>query len=218
MVNNSSSLAVTLLVLGFVVVAVKGHGYILDPPSRSSLWRLGFPGAPVNYNDNSLFCGGFGKQYNSVNKGRCGECGDEWSLPRPRSQEEGGPYYKGIIGQRYKAGSLVRMTVMLTAGHMGYFEFKLCPKNSSSALVTQECFDRYPLTLIGNTTRLPVGGSGWYDAMVWLPAGVTCNNCVIQWTYTTGNSWGTCPDGSGQLGCGNQETFRNCADVSIRSK
>ena len=35
----------------------------------------------------------------------------------------------------------------------------------------------------------------------------------------TGNSWGECGEGKdgeeGQLGCGPQEIFRNCADVAI---
>lgn len=30
-----------------------------------------------------------------------------------------------------------------------------------------------------------------------------------------GNNWGICPDGSGQVGCGNQEQFRGCADVAV---
>lgn len=42
----------------FVPFQVDGHGYMLDPPSRSSLWRVGFGDAPKNYNDNELFCGG----------------------------------------------------------------------------------------------------------------------------------------------------------------
>ena len=33
------------------------HGYLADPPQRSSIWREN-PNAPVNYNDNQLFCGG----------------------------------------------------------------------------------------------------------------------------------------------------------------
>lgn len=37
---------------------VYGHGYLIDPPSRSSEWRLGFKN-PINYNDNGLSCGGF---------------------------------------------------------------------------------------------------------------------------------------------------------------
>ena len=42
-------------------------------------------------------------QYDDVNQGRCGECGDEWKLQRPRPNEEGGQYGRGIIGKKYKA-------------------------------------------------------------------------------------------------------------------
>ena len=37
---------------------VAGHGRLLNPPSRSSMWRVGFNNPP-NYDDNQLFCGGF---------------------------------------------------------------------------------------------------------------------------------------------------------------
>ena len=30
-----------------------------------------------------------------------------------------------------------------------------------------------------------------------------------------GNTWGDCGNGTGAVGCGRQETFRNCADVAI---
>ena len=61
----SASSIVVLQVLFLLLLGggVDAHGYMIDPPSRSSVWRL-FPGqAPPNYNDNELFCGGF-----SVNK------------------------------------------------------------------------------------------------------------------------------------------------------
>ena len=29
------------------------------------------------------------------------------------------------------------------------------------------------------------------------------------------NNYGTCPDGSGALGCGDQETYRQCSDITI---
>lgn len=29
------------------------------------------------------------------------------------------------------------------------------------------------------------------------------------------NNWGMCDNGTGALGCGPQETFKNCADVSV---
>lgn len=37
---------------------MSGHGRLMDPPARNSMWRFGFPN-PVNYNDNELFCGGY---------------------------------------------------------------------------------------------------------------------------------------------------------------
>ena len=36
-------------------------------------------------------------------------------------------------------------------------------------------------------------------------------------SHIAGNSWGVDPNGEGCLGCGNQETFRACADVTILS-
>lgn len=36
---------------------VTGHGRLVDPPSRSSMWRYGFKNPP-NYDDNQLYCGG----------------------------------------------------------------------------------------------------------------------------------------------------------------
>lgn len=42
-----------------------------------------------------------------------------------------------------------------------------------------------------------------------------CAHCVLQWTYTAGNNWGQCPNGTGMVGCGPQETFRACADIQI---
>ena len=32
-----------------------------------------------------------------------------------------------------------------------------------------------------------------------------------------GNTWGICSNGTGEVGCGEQETFRNCADIQIYS-
>ena len=50
-----------------------------------------------------------------------------------------------------------------------------------------------------------------------LPHGLTCSQCVVQWTYFTGNTWGQCNNGTEGMGCGDQEMFRNCADVQINS-
>lgn len=48
-----------------------------------------------------------------------------------------------------------------------------------------------------------------------LPLTVTCDQCILQWTYVGGNNWGTCQNGTSGLGCGPQEHFRSCADIRI---
>ena len=42
----------------FIIVSVKGHARLIEPPSRSSMWRFGFDN-PADYQDNEGFCGGF---------------------------------------------------------------------------------------------------------------------------------------------------------------
>jgi hypothetical protein len=42
-----------------------------------------------------------------------------------------------------------------------------------------------------------------------------CQHCVLQWKYVAGNNWGICSDGSGAVGCGEQEEFRACSDIAI---
>lgn len=115
---------VVAVVLVMVPTGVSCHGRLMDPPQRSSMWRLGF-NVPTNYDDNALFCGGFmvilflslnltapnvffneQNQYNEINQGRCGECGDEWSLTRPRLNDEGGLYGTGTIGKTYIEGQV----------------------------------------------------------------------------------------------------------------
>jgi len=40
------------------VFNAKGHGLMVDPPARNTIWRLGFDN-PINYDDMALNCGGF---------------------------------------------------------------------------------------------------------------------------------------------------------------
>jgi len=50
-----------------------------------------------------------------------------------------------------------------------------------------------------------------------LPANLTCEHCTIQWKWHTANSWACDDDGECCTGCGMQEEFYGCADVSIES-
>jgi len=215
----SSVLFVTLQVL-FITSNVTGHGRLMDPPSRNAMWRYGFPNA-VNYNDNELFCGGFAVQWEQ-NGGNCGVCGDPYQMKEPRPHEAGGEYAKGIISRFYSAGQEIDVEVELTANHYGRFEMYLCPNNDPSLEATQECFDKYPLMLSGTREHryyIPSEAKkkGVFKYRVRLPRYVTCTQCVLQWTYYTGNMWGKCANGTEAVGCGRPETFRNCADIAITS-
>ena len=52
-----------VLVLLFLLDHVHGHARLLEPPSRASAWRVGFP-TPKDQDDNQNYCGGFGVMYN----------------------------------------------------------------------------------------------------------------------------------------------------------
>jgi len=158
-------------------------------------------------------------QYNDVNQGRCGECGDIWSDPRPRANDEGGKYGKGIIVANYIQEQAIDIKIQVTANHGGFFEFRLCAdKTSPSDLTTDECFDKHLLQFEDGTTRYilgaTVGGpSALFNFTVRLPAGVSCQYCVLQWWWKTASNNNGCA--GNDIGCGEQEQYKNCADVAI---
>ncbi|XP_070186156.1 uncharacterized protein [Littorina saxatilis] len=208
-----------LLALTWVhVPGVEGHGRLLDPPSRSSMFRKGFNNPP-NYDDNQLFCGGFNTQWAKYG-GKCGVCGDPW--PGPRDNEPGGKYANGIITKKYAEGQVIEVYVQLTANHKGYFEFRLCKHDNPLTNITHACLDQNLLVLADTGETRYMVKAGAYSAVqdikikLRLPKGVTCAACVLQWKYNAGNSWGVDPDTKeGCIGCGPQEQFYGCADVAI---
>ncbi|KAL6419661.1 hypothetical protein ACFW04_013642 [Cataglyphis niger] len=124
--------------------------------------------------------------------------------------------YENITAYRYKAGSTIDVTVRLTASHLGNFEFSLCRLNTEKELETEKCFDQHRLLLAdGSGYKFPVSGPKEYVIKLILPKDLTCEHCVLRWNYRTGNTWGTCENGKQGMGCGPQETFRSCSDVSI---
>ncbi|KAG8223973.1 hypothetical protein J437_LFUL005586 [Ladona fulva] len=97
---------------------VSAHGYVIQPASRASLWRLEIPGSIVDMDDNQLYCGGFQRQWN-FNDGKCGICGDDYSLPQPRPYENMGARSRGIVVGTYEEGTVLPVTVTITASHKG---------------------------------------------------------------------------------------------------
>lgn len=207
--------------VGVVVVCalwanVEGHGRLVDPPGRSTMWRFGFD-TPVQYTDNQLYCGSYSRQW-SKNHGRCGVCGDPWDIPRPRPNEAGGTWGTGVISKVYRQGQIITATVQLTANHMGWFEFRLCPNNNPKQYVKQSCLNKHVLKLVdypGTKYRIKHKETGLFSVRLQLPKNLICSQCVVQWHYTTGNIWGHCKNGSRQTGCGPQEVFRGCSDVAV---
>ncbi|KAJ8312341.1 hypothetical protein KUTeg_009714 [Tegillarca granosa] len=160
-----------------------GHGWLKDPPSRSSMWKYGFP-TPPNYNHMQLFCGGFYVQ-TVLNHGKCGTCGDRWD--GTRENEAGGPYATGRISRRYQEGQTMTAEIMITAQHFGYFEFRVCPNNNTSKKASEECFEKYPLHQPDGSERYYLNGqSEMYNVKLVLPMGLTCSQCVFQWTWYAG--------------------------------
>jgi len=220
--NSCTQFWIVLLLCFIGVVHVQGHGRLLEPPNRSSIFR--FPefqrfGPPANYDDNQLNCGGYANQHYN-NGGKCGICGDPYQDSVPRANEDGGKYGRGIIVRKYKKGEDISVLVNLSANHKGHFEFRLCPQNHPGTPVTQECLDQNLLQIVSPNgsvgTQFPVYAGGInFEMKLKLPPNVTCERCVLQWNYVAGNNWGVCADGVGATGCGPQETFRNCADIAI---
>ncbi|KAK6168235.1 hypothetical protein SNE40_022103 [Patella caerulea] len=204
-----------VLVILVLVHQTNGHGRLVDPPSRASMFRLGY-NTPPDYNDNQGFCGGKARQQR--NNGQCGVCGDPWDAA-VKPHEAGGIYATGQIVRTYKTGALITANVQITANHMGYFEFRLCVNNDVTKPATHECLNKHLLELgDGTGTKFYIDKkSGYKKVPLSLPEGVVCSQCVFQWRYHVANSWGTDPNGTSCIGCGPQEEFYACADIAIVS-
>ncbi|XP_033733300.1 mucin-2-like [Pecten maximus] len=198
-----------------VFMTINGHGRLLNPLGRSSAWRGGFD-TPKNFNDNELYCGGFAHQQSLG--GKCGVCGDPYDQPHPRENEAGGKYAKGVIVKYYTKGSTINITVEITSNHLGFFEFRLCENNDVAKPITKECLKYLlPNSNTGETKHQIGKKPGNITIALDLPSNVTCSQCVIQWRYHTGNSWGTDENGNG-LGFGPQEEFYACSDIAISNR
>ncbi|XP_060566790.1 uncharacterized protein LOC132725634 [Ruditapes philippinarum] len=196
-----------------------GHGRLWEPPSRSSMWRRGY-NTTININDNELSCGGFTNQWIKYG-GLCGVCGDPYQQ-YPRDNEIGGKYASGIVTRTYPIGGTIDVTIGLTANHMGYFEFRLCPILDPATGESQYCMDKHQLKIINgedNGYRFYIRDQkldGFIDMTLKLPRNFLCKHCVLQWKYHTGTRWGCDSNLICGKGIGPQEEFYGCSDISIQ--
>jgi len=85
---------------------------------------------------------------------------------------------------------------------------------------SQMCLDKHILQQSNGagTRYYPGPGSKVFEMHYQLPKDLTCRQCVFQWRYVAGNNWGRCSNGTEAVGCGPQEEFRACADVTITTQ
>ena len=65
-----------------------------------------------------------------TNNGRCSLCGNAYD--GPRENKAGCRYATGTIVRQYSFGSVIEVTVQITANHQGYHQFKLCKNDNPS--------------------------------------------------------------------------------------
>ncbi|ESO95783.1 hypothetical protein LOTGIDRAFT_116739 [Lottia gigantea] len=216
--NQIYNMVLVILITVFCFDLTQSHARLRIPAQRSSLWRDQLSKL-VNPNDNEINCGGF-YTHHYINKGKCGVCGDAYNAKIPDHQPPG-KYAQGIISGCYAPGTKwIDIKVEITANHLGYFQFKLCPNNDIGCAVEQSCLDTHILMIkdlngVEHGEKYTIKGN-MKDVYLKLrlPEGLSCSQCVLQWTYTTGNNWGCLNKWCG-LGYGAQETFINCADIAV---
>jgi len=222
--RTKQNISMFFLFLCLFPVGTLGHGSLIEPPSRSVMNMYGFHENPVDWNWGASYCGGRDHQHSSEINGRCGICGDPWDANPREHEAPNGKYANGIITRNYQPGSEINVTVRIKTNHKGYFMFRLCKNDNVKKDPDQSCFDN-PDSLLRISSSgsdrfnltTPMGEGKNFSMTLRLP-NIQCDQCIIQWTYTTGHNSGICGDGSDKLGCGPQETFRACSDISIDGK
>lgn len=112
----------------------------------------------------------------------CGICGDSFSDPIPRPNEDGGEFSRGIIVRKYTPGQEIPVTVQLTYGQKGSFDFTLCARDGEKDHRDPACYGEHLLKIVPITEA----AGKYYNLTVTLPSNVKCKNCVFRWRYRTG--------------------------------
>lgn len=127
-----------------------------------------------------------------------------------------------VTARNFFPGSSIDILLDLVANHGGTFKFDMCWRDSWQQKETEDCFEQLELsqgvedvTEDGFYDLDPSAGTGSFAMSVDLPFNRTCQNCILRWHWKTANNWGKCEDGSERVGCGYQEIYRNCADISV---
>lgn len=127
--------------------------------------------------------------------------------------------------RNYFPGSSVDLLIEIVANHGGQFYFEMCWRDNWTTQETEDCFEPLKMTKGKHQDEEtdedyyeldPAAPTGLVALSLDLPFNRTCDNCILRWHWRSGNNWGLCEDGSERVGCGYQEIYRNCADISVK--
>ena len=145
------------LLLAFIAVDVRGHGYVSSPRPRA--WTVN----------------GHRYQYEPQSDGqKNGEC---WDAARGRF---------GNIQATYTEGARITTTLVITAFHKGWHEIRLCNDRQGKNNFLHATRAK-ALTNARNTYQSTIRGLGTRNYQWELPANFTCDHCTMQWWWTTNN-------------------------------
>jgi len=197
----------------------RGHGFLQIPRSRNlNAYKNGFDydfmglngGGPRIVQSNALFPTYIYPDTIENSEKRHGMCGDIKSISEPYNDFiENYPIFSF-----FHTGDEILIETILTAHHMGHFEFYLCNLDdidSPNNRVTQECLFKYRLERVPIPNEIspidenypyrfyipPIpcmefqtnGYPGYKSIMKYkLPDKLECKHCVLQWWYFTANS------------------------------
>ena len=149
-----------------LVNVIWGHGRLMDPPGRGTMWRFqttnpllqGYTFIP-NYTDNGNNCGGLTHQVNQgtdnmlfpESSGNCGVCGDAYDEAEPRRHEDGGVYGKKIVSAVYAPGQTIK-----TKGtdHIKIIIYRIINNNLISKLAYREFWRSLSVNFLNKLTHV----------------------------------------------------------------
>lgn len=190
-----------------LVATVQGHGHIKEPKSRGLMSNLYASWDAKDYDINANVAGGpdtvkangGGADWPG---GKNGVCGDVYGSPNPKYLAGGlfAPFERYGWGGLYTVGQTVKVEIVMTAPHGGYWEFRICKYAGDShtdeaGVLTDACLDQHKLLKPDGSDKHWIRAdspTGSYTVDVKLPDGLECDGqshmCVMQWHWVTGNS------------------------------
>ena len=132
----------TTLLLILIASTAHGHGYLKFPRSRNF---VAYEDGKSWTNDPEIPSKEDCPHCLARNEGACGITGRrDYKIPK---NYLGDPMQLNIQWT-YDEGDIIELEVVLTAHHMGHFEYSACPLSSHGEIPTSSCFDSHKLEFV----------------------------------------------------------------------